>query len=215
MTRGPLTVLAAIGLSLALASPAPAALVGRKDAKDLSAAEKQAFVGAVLALKHTDAPGRSDGMSIYDAFVSLHAHAFDKSRDPAHGGAAFLPWHRALLHAFEQQLQLVSGDETIAIPYWDWTNPASTIAVFSDDLMGGTGDVKRRHAVRSGPFRRGRWKLWSPPPLVGAGPGGERQSSPSPFLKAPRSQTRAGARTTRRRRQADRPRDRGGGLSAA
>ena len=173
--------------ALALAAPAHAALVVRKDAKDLTASERQAFVAAVLKLKQTPAPGRTDGTSIYDAFVEIHARTFEQSRDPAHSGAAFLPWHRAFLHAFEQQLQQVAGDDTIALPYWDWTNPASTVAVFSPDLMGGTGDPRRDHAVTTGPFRRGRWKLWSGPPLSGHGPGGGgggggAGSTPSPFL---------------------------------
>ncbi|MDX6665969.1 MAG: tyrosinase [Solirubrobacteraceae bacterium] len=178
--RSCLLVLTVLATAM-LPAPADAALVVRKDAKDLSAQETSAFVAAVLKLKHTRAPGRKDGISIYDAFVEVHALAFEQSRDPAHGGAAFLPWHRAFLHAFEQQLQKVSGNDTIALPYWDWTNPASTRAVFSPALMGGSGDRKHDHAVTSGPFRRGRWKLWSGAPTVGAGPGSESESA-SPFL---------------------------------
>ncbi|MCW2968464.1 MAG: putative tyrosinase [Solirubrobacteraceae bacterium] len=176
--------LAAAALTVALAAPSQAALVVRKDAKDMTPAEKRAFVSAVLKLKHTRAPG-AKGISIYNAFVKIHAEVFEQSRDPAHSGPAFLPWHRAFLHAFEQQLQRVSGNQTVFVPYWDWTDPASTAAVFSPGLMGGTGDRRRNYAVTTGPFRKGRWKLWIAPPTVGAEPGGGVSSAPSPFLVPP------------------------------
>jgi len=33
----------------------------------------------------------------------------------------FLPWHRAYLYEFEQNLQDFAKD--ITVPYWDWTMP--------------------------------------------------------------------------------------------
>jgi len=176
-------VVLALALSCCLAGPA-AAFAPRKDAKDLSPTEKQAYVAAVLKLKKTPAPGRKDGLSIYDTFVATHAEVFDLAHG-AHSGPAFLPWHRAFLHAFETALRKVSGDDSIAIPYWDWTDPASTMALFSNDLMGGTGDPKHRHAVVTGPFRKGRWRLPTEPAIVGAGPGGRHETVQSPFLPKP------------------------------
>lgn len=48
----------------------------------------------------------------------------------------FLPWHRAYLYAFEQSLRDVSGDDTLAVPWWDWSSEASRQeglpAAFSD-----------------------------------------------------------------------------------
>ena len=38
-----------------------------------------------------------------------------------HGWERFLPWHRAYLYEFEQNLQDFSPD--IMVPYWDWTMP--------------------------------------------------------------------------------------------
>ena len=38
-----------------------------------------------------------------------------------HGWERFLPWHRAYLYEFEQNLQDVSPD--LSLPYWDWTMP--------------------------------------------------------------------------------------------
>lgn len=38
-----------------------------------------------------------------------------------HGWERFLPWHRAYLYEFEQNLQ--DFDRNIMLPYWDWTMP--------------------------------------------------------------------------------------------
>ncbi len=38
-----------------------------------------------------------------------------------HGWERFLPWHRAYLYEFEQNLQ--DFDPSVTIPYWDWTMP--------------------------------------------------------------------------------------------
>lgn len=38
-----------------------------------------------------------------------------------HGWERFLPWHRAYLYEFEQNLQ--DFDPDITLPYWDWTMP--------------------------------------------------------------------------------------------
>jgi tyrosinase len=38
-----------------------------------------------------------------------------------HGWERFLPWHRAYLYEFEQNLQ--DFDASLTLPYWDWTMP--------------------------------------------------------------------------------------------
>ena len=41
-----------------------------------------------------------------------------------HGNWFFLPWHRAYLNHFEDICRKLSGDESFALPYWNWTlNP--------------------------------------------------------------------------------------------
>ena len=47
---------------------------------------------------------------------------------PGFGGAQqvhlchwFLPWHRAYLSVTERKLREISGDQSLAIPYWNWT----------------------------------------------------------------------------------------------
>ena len=37
-----------------------------------------------------------------------------------HGSWNFMPWHRAYLYFFERILAKLIGDDTFALPYWDW-----------------------------------------------------------------------------------------------
>lgn len=129
----------------------------RKDVKDLTAQEKADFVAAVLQLKQTPSPWNSS-LSYYDQFVQWHNESFKCTIDAAHMHASFLPWHREFLLLFEDALRQVSG-KPITIPYWNWTDPNSTAAVFAADFMGGMGDSSKGYAVMNGPFRKGVWKL--------------------------------------------------------
>jgi hypothetical protein len=43
----------------------------------------------------------------------------------AHQSLFFLPWHRAYLAWFERTIQELTGDETWALPYWDYSDPMS------------------------------------------------------------------------------------------
>jgi tyrosinase len=124
----------------------------RKNVKDLSAEEKQEFVDAILALKDTPSP-YDDTLSYYDQFVKWHHEVNNCLGYHYHGRPQFFPWHRIMLLQFEAAMEEVTGKH-IAIPYWDWSDPESTAAVFSDDFMGGTGDPANNYAVMSGPFRR-------------------------------------------------------------
>jgi tyrosinase len=137
-------------------TPSPGLLV-RPNAKSLDTTAKQAFVDAVLALKEKPSPW-IDGVSAYDTFVLWHRDAFSCDIDAAHMGAAFLPWHRAFLLLFEQQLQSV--DPSVVLPYWDWAvDSGKDSYLWQDDLMGGNGDPSAGYAVTTGPFRQGEWEI--------------------------------------------------------
>ena len=41
-----------------------------------------------------------------------------------HSNWWFFPWHRGYLYYFEQILQAAVQDPTLALPYWDWSDPA-------------------------------------------------------------------------------------------
>lgn len=140
-----------------MASPVSDEIVVRRNAKDLSAAEKKAFVDAILTLKATPSPWNPD-LTTYDQFVHWHKEAFECDNMSAHMGPAFFPWHRALLRLFEQELQTV--DPSIVLPYWDWTVDQEIDSyLWQDDLMGGDGGPDKNYAVTSGPFRQGEWNI--------------------------------------------------------
>jgi tyrosinase len=44
----------------------------------------------------------------------------------------FFPWHRAYLYYFERICRQVSGDDSFALPYWNWTTNPKIPAVFWD-----------------------------------------------------------------------------------
>lgn len=153
----------AVGVS-AVATPSTSetgAVRIRKNVEALTARERRDFVDAVLALKSVPSPINPE-LSYYDQFVQWHLGLYPCGMGHemmrAHGGPMVLPWHRVFVLHFENALREVSG-KNITVPYWDWTDPASTAAVFADDFMGGDGDPAEGFAVTTGPFRRGQWEL--------------------------------------------------------
>jgi tyrosinase len=126
----------------------------RKNQASLTAAEKSAFVNAVLELR------RRGG---YDTFVSTHNSFImsdsDTGERTGHRSPSFLPWHRRFLLQFERALQAV--DATVTLPYWDWTTDRTPDAsLWGPDLMGGDGR-RGDNRVTTGPFAfgGGRWTL--------------------------------------------------------
>ena len=127
----------------------------RKNVNALTAQEKLDFITAVKAMK---ANGK------YNQYVKTHMDAMNHAtpasgspltRNAAHRGPAFLPWHREFLRRFEQDLQAeVPG---AILPYWDWASDAAladpaTATVWGTDLMGGNGDAADGDLVKTGPF---------------------------------------------------------------
>ena len=71
-------------------------------------------------------------------------------RDYAHESGGFLPWHRRFLLWFERELQILTGNDSLFIPYWDWTNSSNREFLFSDSWFGSSN-----RGVVSGDF--GNW----------------------------------------------------------
>ena len=134
------------------------------------AGSRDAYIRGVLLLKQEDSGkkttdfglrGRAQPVSTYDLFVIWHYRAMmtptppgQSSRNAAHGGPIFCPWHRLMLLLLEQNLRRVLGDANFALPYWDWgadgdRAPArqSASAIWAPDCLGGQGAP-----VDSGPF---------------------------------------------------------------
>lgn len=92
----------------------------RKEIHDWTEEEFKKFVKAVRSLKNS--PMQSYPFN-YDSFVSLHSSAVN-----AHGGPEFLPWHRKFLLDFENQIQRLADDCSLAIPYWNWAEETGDVA---------------------------------------------------------------------------------------
>jgi hypothetical protein len=142
----------------------------RKNVKNLTGAEKSAFVTAVLGVAqkasvlHPGDPNRNR----YDDFVEVHMNAMmAQVGSPAvigftpgwaHYGPAFFPWHRILVLEFEKELQSVIP--TVTIPYWDWTDPASS--PFTPDFLGGAGTGTNGKVLPAdGPFAKDGPNHWT------------------------------------------------------
>jgi tyrosinase len=121
----------------------------RKNAVNLTASEKAAFVNAINTLKTKVPEGSS--LSIYDQLVLQHVMTMGFRQrlgatgpaqgNPAHGQPAFLPWHRQFLDEFERELQNI--DPTVTLPYWDWTDTNALNVILQADFLGknGTGET--------------------------------------------------------------------------
>ncbi len=55
--------------------------------------------------------------------------------DCPHGNWWFYVWHRGYLGYFEQTIRKLSGDDTFAIPYWDWTASNEIPAPMFDGVL--------------------------------------------------------------------------------
>jgi tyrosinase len=166
--------------TLPSSAAATTGLTVRKNAADMTTEEISDFINALTTLKNTFViTDNGIQISVYDQFVAVHVAMADARgrqapngttlADPAHGGSAFLPWHREMLYQFEKALQTVDPD--VFIPYWDWTDTDATVnKIFQDNFMGpdGTGG-NRGTEVMTGHFsvangwtvRRDLGRRWS------------------------------------------------------
>lgn len=131
------------------------------------------FRQAILALKA--APSKLSAphtqANRYDDYVYVHQQSM--ADDPAHPmppdgphaghrGPAFFPWHREFLRQFENDLRNVSGDQSICLPYWDWSadqQAAHPGYPFFADFLGGNG-VGAGIVVQDGVFASANgWNL--------------------------------------------------------
>ncbi len=135
--------------------------VKRVNYRSLSPSQRKTFVDALLKLKKDGNPATRRN---YDTYVNWHWQMMQlpMSQMRAHISPMFLPWHREYVRLLELDLQAVSGNLTLAIPYWDWADPTAGASepLWADDFMGGNGrssDLK----VMTGPFAvdKGNWPI--------------------------------------------------------
>ncbi len=98
----------------------------RRNVARLTPADKRRFRDAMFRLYERGA---------YQKYVQLHAFVFNLG----HFGPAFLPWHRAFLKKFEEELQAIDPD--VSLPYWDFTSANDdgngNSLIWTDDLFKG------------------------------------------------------------------------------
>jgi PKD repeat protein len=94
-------------------------------------------------------------LGVYDHFARIHRNSFSEGvsggssqRSAAHGGPAFLPWHRASMRIIERCMQVATADDTLGMPYWDWTMKYDGL----EKYLGGNGNSKNHDYVEDGPF---------------------------------------------------------------
>ncbi len=94
----------------------------RKNANDLTGAERDRFLSAIARLNDR-------GMGRFSDFRNIHT---DAGSPEAHFNAGFLPWHRAFMLDLERELQAL--DPSVTLPYWKFDEVARNL--FSRSFMG-------------------------------------------------------------------------------
>jgi tyrosinase len=110
----------------------------RKNANDLTSAERDRFVAAFATLNDS-------GAGVFQDFRDMHV---DMTSNEAHGRAAFLSWHRAYLLDLERELQAVNP--AVVLPYWRFDEPAPN--VFTPDFMGSSTSTLETSVAPTNPL---------------------------------------------------------------
>ncbi|KAM4687739.1 tyrosinase-like [Discoglossus pictus] len=134
-------------------------VVVRREIRELSFVERKRFFSYLALAKTTKCKDyvilstgdrhhretyRYVDASLYDVFSWTHYYAmksvmqnstFNPDINFAHQGPAFPGWHRLGIMFLERQIQLMTGDEDFAIPYYDWRGDENC-SICTDDFLG-------------------------------------------------------------------------------
>ncbi|KAI1363131.1 hypothetical protein F5Y08DRAFT_310297 [Xylaria arbuscula] len=122
----------------------------RREWRGLTKYEREEYLSAVKCLYSTKSELVGAG-SVVDDFTWVHIRA----AKTAHEYAEFLPWHRMLIHIYEQKLRQHCGFKG-QLPYWDWTSDWQNLTestIWDDEHgFGGESTHYTRGSCVSGPF---------------------------------------------------------------
>jgi hypothetical protein len=126
--------IASIAVGIA-ASPPANSLPVRRDAASLAQSPHmlaclEAAIGEMQQRSERDPHDPKGWSANIDAH---HAVCAAVANDDAqvHGCWWFLPWHRAFLAVTEWKLRAISGDPSLALPYWNWSSDRTIPAAFA------------------------------------------------------------------------------------
>ncbi|RKP06672.1 hypothetical protein THASP1DRAFT_25056 [Thamnocephalis sphaerospora] len=126
-----LTIAAALVLAASTAVDAACSRIAtRREIRELSSDEREAFFGAMSKLQKQPQP---NGL---DKLINDHM----KYAANAHGVAAFFPWHREYLRRFQELLTNI--DSSVTIAYWDSAMDSQApekSPIFGPNWLGGNG----------------------------------------------------------------------------
>ncbi|ORZ37934.1 hypothetical protein BCR44DRAFT_77045 [Catenaria anguillulae PL171] len=159
MARKLLSTLFLVSLFLSLSAAAPTTdrnakcsrIRVRREVRDLSDAEWNAYVAAVKGLHNAPATRSkysARGLSKYDELVAIH----NEFSGLSHADPRFLVWHRAYLLEFEDALQAINP--TVTIPYWAWAKPEDANAIEKSVVLSAKyfGSSQPGQCIPDGPF---------------------------------------------------------------
>jgi hypothetical protein len=107
----------------------------RKNGATASAAERTAYVNAILAIGTNPSYVFPMGLDFWHTQQEVHNNMGSSSN--IHETLAFLPWHREFVNRYELLLQ--QYDPTVKLLYWDWTTNPSTSLSFMGSFSGSIG----------------------------------------------------------------------------
>lgn len=113
------------------------------------------FLNAVRKMK---ANTNASSPSSWEYWTNVHVNYCP------HGVAYFLAWHRGYLYHFEQQLRIVSGDNTLSVPYWNYYQYPKIPSEFTDPTPGNPLYMPRAgdnvfNALTLSPFASDVWNF--------------------------------------------------------
>ena len=127
--------LASVAVGIAASAPLNSLAV-RRDAASL-AYSPNALAGLEAAIAEMQRRSERDPRdpkgwrANIDAHHAVCAAAPNDDDAQVHGCWWFLPWHRAFLAVTEWKLRAISGDPSLALPYWNWSSDRTIPAAFA------------------------------------------------------------------------------------